>query len=353
MRAVKIFASRLLSRLGVSTRGASSSVGSGTNSSDPSEVKSMADHSRDSEQDSRKGQHSISSENQSDANTSFVGLWKPVTAGELLVHFLCANAPCFSQPPLTPHNTLDGIPRGLPFRDFVHGCLLFHASTRLTQVAKHYRSLYIDDDGKALNAIRQFALDQMDLAPGSCKNFEDLPLRTFDCAASASRASSTPNIHEKKKVLDACKGVYACYACGKLLDPSVRDTLADNYLTYDHLWPHSLGGDSKAENLMVACRFCNVTKSDAVLWQWHLVQSLIPASALGETLLDAHCLTRHQKMALHSRAALSYARTFGTTLKDAYLAVGPRLPLITVLNPDDTADFFNLSIHDVSRFASI
>jgi len=133
----------------------------------------------------------------------------------------------------------------------------------------------------------------------------------------------------------------------------MKDESADDYLTYDHLWPHSLGGDSREENLMVACRFCNVVKSDAVLWQWHLVQSLIPASSLGETLLDAHCLTRHQKMALHSRAALSYARTFGTSLKDAYIAVGPRLPLITILNPDDTADFFNLSIHDVSRFASI
>lgn len=284
---------------------------------------------------------------------SFTGLWKPTTAGERLVHFLSENADCFSQAPLTPHDTLHGIPRGMCFRDFLHGCLLFHGFARLTQVAKHYRTTCLDDELKALAGIRRFAIEQLELAPGACRRFEELPRVALDAAAAASESSKTPKRRVKKNVLDACNQLYRCYSCDALLDPVLKDSRANNYLTFDHLWPHSQGGDSIEENLAIACRFCNGEKRDAVLWQWHLIQSLVPVTTLGDSSVKSTRLQRTHKMALHSRAAFAYARTFGTTLKAAFAAIGPRLPNIQLVDPDDTPDFFNLTVHDVSRTASL
>ena len=49
------------------------------------------------------------------------------------------------------------------------------------------------------------------------------------------------------------------------------------------------------------------------------------------------------------RAAMLYARSQGTTLKDALRTIGPRESSVMVIDAEDTPDFFNLMVHDSGR----
>lgn len=54
---------------------------------------------------------------------------------------------------------------------------------------------------------------------------------------------------------------YTCVYCGKRL--SRRSTATqENRPTADHIIPKSQGGDSTEENLVTACRKCNLEKAD-------------------------------------------------------------------------------------------
>lgn len=123
---------------------------------------------------------------------------------------------------------------------------------------------------------------------------------------------------------ELCHGVYKCYSCDRELSATAQREDA-SFLSYDHVWPHSFGGDSVEVNLLPSCQDCNTAKQHTISWEWGLVQSTLPQTELGEAELHSLRLTRASKIALHMRAALDYARMHGTTLKDGFLAVGPRL----------------------------
>ncbi len=55
-----------------------------------------------------------------------------------------------------------------------------------------------------------------------------------------------------------------CASCGKKLNLKGR-IKDDDYMTIDHIFPESLGGSSKLENLQAMCADCNVAKGNAIL----------------------------------------------------------------------------------------
>lgn len=294
--------------------------------------------------------------------SKFTERWLAVTAGERLVHFLANNVAGLRQMNLGALEDLSGVPRGSVFGDFLQGCLVLHCFGRLIQVAKYFRTVYLDAPDGARSRIEQFAAETLDISGGSCANFDQLAILALDAAERSARSSSTPSRSEKRRVLERCHSIFRCYSCDGVLDPGASETrLAIDaqgtskeehdpaYLTYDHLWPHSLGGDSIEGNLLPACQFCNVAKQHTASWEWTRVQAFLPETELGKDELESKHLTRETKTALHMRAALEYARRNGTTLKEAYLAIGPRPEKITIVDPADTPDFFNLRGHDLAR----
>lgn len=279
----------------------------------------------------------------------FTGLWKPATAGERLVHFLANNVTDLQTMDLRAMSILAGVTRGPNFGHFLQGCLVLHCFGRLLQVSKHFRTTHLDDASAALLSIETFAIDRLSISRGTCKNFEQLSMLSLEAAEKSAKASATPNNREKFKVRELCHGVYRCYSCDRELSATASREDA-SFLSYDHVWPHSFGGDSIEVNLLPSCQDCNTAKQHTISWEWGLVQSILPQTELGEAELHSLRLSRASKIALHMRAAMDYARMHGTTLKDGFLSVGPRLAdRIIVADPDDTPDFFNLRVHDTTR----
>lgn len=55
-----------------------------------------------------------------------------------------------------------------------------------------------------------------------------------------------------------------CYMCGKPLIKS--KTPHKDRLSYEHLWPLSLGGQTIEENIVAGCQFCNNSRKHTVTW---------------------------------------------------------------------------------------
>ena len=56
-----------------------------------------------------------------------------------------------------------------------------------------------------------------------------------------------------------------CAYCGKFNNP-----MLDNQLQLDHIKPQSIGGLTTADNILPACRKCNIAKSNRNLIEWHI-----------------------------------------------------------------------------------
>lgn len=295
---------------------------------------------------------------------SLVGIWKPITDGEKLFHFLASNVTEFNGLNQLLHNDFLGIMRGQDFARFVQGTMILHCFGRVFQAAKWYRDNN-DDQMKAVEQLNTFITDVLGIAKATCKDFDSLAPLAMDAVAASSASSSTPNSRVKAEVLEACNKQFNCYSCGIELDPTAKNEILDettqlpkkdektgrplqnpNYLEHEHLWPHSFGGNSVAENLLPACPFCNREKKNMASWEWSHVQATLPKFQLGAAYVDGPEVTKNIKISLHIRAAIAYAVKNGTTLKDAYKSIGPRSKEVFMIDNYDTPDFFNLRVHD-------
>ncbi|HVJ01855.1 MAG TPA: HNH endonuclease, partial [Sphingomonas sp.] len=111
--------------------------------------------------------------------------------------------------------------------------------------------------------------------------------------------------------------------------------------TADHVWPRALGGDTSVENLLSACHKCNNAKEHLAAWQMAWLQPAVFSDSDGGNGLKG--LRRENRIALHMRAAMAYAHQNGSTLRDAYLTIGPRIEPIR-LDDGQSFDFFNLRV---------
>ena len=61
-----------------------------------------------------------------------------------------------------------------------------------------------------------------------------------------------------------------CALCGLTLDRHLRDELHPDYVTLDHIVPHSSGGADDFSNLRLAHKRCNETRPQGAIpvWPW-------------------------------------------------------------------------------------
>ncbi len=64
-----------------------------------------------------------------------------------------------------------------------------------------------------------------------------------------------------------------CYYCGRKVSPSE--------LTMDHVIPLSRGGQSVRENLVPACKECNIKKKNLLPWEWEEYLAKLRNKSLG------------------------------------------------------------------------
>lgn len=297
----------------------------------------------------------------SEEPTFFIGKWKPATAGEELLHFLVTEVADLKAIGSSSNSWLSGVSRAQSLTGFLNGVVVLHIFGRLFQAAKAQLTYHLDDELTCLTVIESFLVDKLNITGATCRNFNQLAPLALDAVRASGRNSHNVSARKKAEVQEEFKDHFRCYSCGAELDPHERRKEVfhpdkpwrripnGRYAEYEHIWPHSFGGDTVVANLAPVCLPCNDAKGNAVSWEWTLVQSLLPSANLQSPFLESKLTTRAIKMSLHTRAAMLYARKHGTTLKDALRTIGPREKQVRIIDAGDTPDFFNLRVHDEDR----
>ncbi|WP_295641723.1 hypothetical protein [uncultured Methylibium sp.] len=112
-----------------------------------------------------------------------------------------------------------------------------------------------------------------------------------------------------------------CYLCRQSLDPAAgRDS--KEFLTLEHLWPTSIGGDSVEANLLPACLVCQKITKDTISWEWVNVHNYVLPPQPSAKALDKGIGPR-VRYARHYLEVLRLCDAEGLTLKESFLKVGP------------------------------
>jgi hypothetical protein len=223
---------------------------------------------------------------------------------------------------------------------FFVGAAVLHLQQRLLRLAHDVREAVPERWQQALE-LRSQACDIIQLTPIEYSG--DYAAFVEEVLTSAEQMPKEPSPGLKRFVIK--NGPETCYSCGRLFGAIYEDGPAPNGLkaTADHFWPRAFGGDTIEENLLPACGSCNSAKGHIAAWQMAWIQPVVFADVDEANGLKS--LPREVKMALHVRAAISYAQKNGSTLRDAFLAIGPREPPVRI-DANQGYDFFNLRVHD-------
>lgn len=133
-----------------------------------------------------------------------------------------------------------------------------------------------------------------------------------------------------------------CYMCGTGLQ---FDLVTLSHLEYsaEHIWPRKYGGDSSEANLLPACVSCNSEKKKGFA-TWAMTGFPSVKFGLHPDPRDLDTLEGHYRFALHYRYAQKYANENRTSLKTAFLSIGPWTD-VRLIDEADVGHFFNLENH--------
>jgi hypothetical protein len=228
--------------------------------------------------------------------------------------------------------------------NFFVGASILHLQQRLLRLAHDIRDQHPLDRNRQVGVLRARMCDIIELTPLHYRgDFGDL---VQEVLTSAEQMHKEPSAALKRLVIRS--GPVTCYSCGRNFGGIYPDAPAPDGLkaTADHIWPRALGGDTIEENLLPACPTCNSSKGHIAAWQMAWIQPVVFADV--DEMSGLQSLPREVKMALHIRAAMSYAQANGSSLRDALLAIGPREPPVRI-DASQGYDFFNLRVHDDVR----
>lgn len=187
-------------------------------------------------------------------------------------------------------------------------------------------------DPVAERAVQQLVLDTMVI------DYFRVPEVVARLAPAIRSARRTISFTARRSIESLARREMAhCYLCGTTMD---FDGTGPTAFTIDHVWPRAYGGDSDEENLLPSCRSCNERKDLTPFWSMYPVQALMAGYQLGDEAMAE--LPKEMRFAVHSRAATRYAFHNGTSLKEAFLALGrPDVP--SVVDASVSVDVFNLA----------
>ncbi|MEW9525964.1 HNH endonuclease [Agrobacterium radiobacter] len=271
--------------------------------------------------------------------------WRPTTSGERLLFLLLANhkEARFLSESLA-GSDLRFARRYNDWSNFLVGASLLHLQQRLIKLGNDVREKSPSDRMDQLKELRARICDIVQLTPIEYEG--DFGELIQEVLVSAEQMHKEPPQNLKRSVLRSSP---TCYSCGRNFgsvyenDEDAKEGLR---ATADHVWPRALGGDSTEDNLLPACTSCNSTKGHLATWHMAWLQPIVFSDVDGEHAPPP--VPREVQMALHMRAATSYARANGTTLRDAFLAIGPR-DRPEKIDSEQGYDFFNMRVHNETR----
>lgn len=226
--------------------------------------------------------------------------------------------------------------------NFFVGASVLHLQQRLIRHAQDVREQYPFDRTQQVAELQIRAEDVVGLSPASYGG--DFSALIDEVLTSAEQLNAKLTSGLKNVVRRA--GSNHCHSCGLefgIIPPGGNEILV---ASADHIWPRALGGDTCVDNLIPTCSICNSKKGHIAAWQMAWIQPIVFSDADETNSLKT--FGRDLQIALHIRAAMAYAQANGTTLKDAFLMIGPREKPARI-DPDQGYDFFNLRVHDPVR----
>lgn len=226
--------------------------------------------------------------------------------------------------------------------NFFVGASVLHVQQRLIRQAQDVRERHPYDRSQQVMEMTGRAQDVVGLGPASYDG--DYPALIDEVLTSAEQLDKTMGAGLKKAVKRA--GPPHCHSCGLQFGIVPPDGSSVLLASADHVWPRALGGDSIEANLIPTCDVCNSRKGHIASWQMAWLQPAV-FSDLDE-VNSLKSFPRELKIGLHIRAAMAYAKANGTTLRDAFLTIGPREEPVRI-DPGQGYDFFNLRVHDPIR----
>lgn len=268
--------------------------------------------------------------------------WRPTTSGERLLFLLLKNhmeARYLSKTLM--ESGLRFARRHGDWSNFLIGASLLHLQQRLVKLGNDVREA-LPNRLDQFRELRARTCDIVQLTP--IEYAADFGELIQEVLTSAEQMHKEPGTSLKRLIFKV--GEQCCYSCGRLFGGIYEDAPNGLKATADHVWPRALGGDSVEENLLPACESCNSTKGHLATWHMAWIQPVVFSDAGDNDGPPA--VPREVQMALHMRAATAYARANGTTLRDAFLTIGPRDRPVKI-DLDQGYDFFNMRVHDEAR----
>lgn len=133
---------------------------------------------------------------------------------------------------------------------------------------------------------------------------------------------------------------YKCYLCGTQLDATEKNEKGLRFITLEHLWPKSIGGDTVEGNLLPACNKCQETTKDTLSWEWLNVHNIVLPKTPSEDALRS--INHKERYARHFMVAMTCADQNNCSLKEAFLKIGPLRTDIKHNNTGAPITFFDL-----------
>jgi hypothetical protein len=227
----------------------------------------------------------------------------------------------------------EGLSGSRTFAAYIKGASAIHATRRLLRFWYDERQSVVNES-QYVRRVSAFIRQEMFPSIG------DEPARKI--ARAVIEAEQACN----RVVNSSCRAAvlkerqrHTCYLCGSALDPKASEGAPD-FLTLEHVWPTSMGGDSVEDNLLPACTRCQHHTQDSLSWEWPNIHNLVLPSNPSEQALDS--VPRKVRYARHYLEALRIAAKERLSLKQAFLRLGPISTQLGYLATGLPLTFFDL-----------
>lgn len=219
------------------------------------------------------------------------------------------------------------------YGDYLRGAAAIHVMRRLLRFWEVER-LVTSQESQYVKKVASYVRDEV------LSSLDDEDTARLARAVISAEKSCNQRITNsvRSRVVGGRKQIH-CYLCPATLSPNAAQG-QPGFLTLEHLWPQSVGGDSVEENLLPACERCQDTTKDTMSWEWFNIHNVVlPANPSDSAIAS---VTRKGHFARHFLEVMRMAKEKHLSLKEAFVAIGPiRQPVASISNGGPTT-FFDL-----------
>lgn len=219
------------------------------------------------------------------------------------------------------------------FGDYLRGAATIHVMRRLLRFWEAERVI-TSQESQYVKKVASYIRDEVLPSLGD----QDTN-RLARAVIAAEKACNQPISRSVRSGVLGGRQQIRCYLCPATLSPSASDG-QPGFLTLEHLWPQSAGGDSVEDNLVPACARCQDTTKDTMSWEWFNIHNIVlPATPSTGAIAS---VTRKGHFARHFLEAVRLANERHISLKEAFTALGPMNHPVGSVSTGGPTTFFDL-----------